>query len=94
MTVNAGYVLAFLPANSGAHVNVDVLPHFAVWTLNRHLIGRDSGDAIQRNQLGTGCGFRYEPVSPQLHPGFEYRSFVHCQEHNFCTGRDSPDSPS
>ena len=83
--------MAFLAGKSRAHGNVDVLLHFTVWTLNRHLISRDSGNALQsRNQIRTGCGFGHEPMSPQLHPGLEYRTIVDCQEHYLCGGRDSP----
>src|SRR5437879_13800713 len=67
--VDAGHVLASLLGESRAHGNVDLLPHFAVWAFNRHLISRDSGDALQSgNQIGTGCGFGNETIAPRFPP--------------------------
>ena len=72
MAVEARYVLASLLSESGARGNVDLLPHFAVWAFNRHLLSRDSGKALQSgNQNGTGCGFGHKPVSPRPRPDLE-----------------------
>ena len=92
MAVEARYVLASLLSESGARGNVDLLPHFAVWAFNRHLLSRDSGKALQSgNQNGTGCGFGHKPVSPRPRPDLEARSIVDCQKHNLCGGCDSLD---
>ena len=74
------------------HGHMDILSDFAVWTLNRSFVGRDSGDALKRrNQLLTGFGFAHEPMCPRLRSGLKSRSVMDCQEHYLCRGRDSPD---
>jgi hypothetical protein len=47
MAVDAGYVLASLLGESGAHRNMDLLFHSAMRAFNCDLISRDSGYALQ-----------------------------------------------
>jgi hypothetical protein len=90
--VDAGYVLTFFLGGSTLQGHMDILSDFAVWTLNRSFVGRDSGNALQRrNQLLTGFGFGHEPMSPRLRSRFETRTLVDCQEHYLGRGRETPD---
>ena len=84
LAVDARYVLASLLGEFGA-CGVDLLPHLAVWAFNRHLISRDSGNALQSgDQIGTGCGFGHEPVRPRFRPDLESRTIMDCQEDYLC----------
>jgi len=75
LAVDARYVLASLLGEFGT-CGVDLLPYLAVWAFNRHLISRDSGNALQSgDKIGTGCGFGHEPMRPRFRPDLKLRRY-------------------